>query len=120
MLRQALKKVVWVGSSRSDIKQLGEDLCDAFGTDLLSIQYGLDPISVKHLHNGMSEIKLTDSDGAYRLFYVAKFEEAIYVLHVFNKKSNKDGETPKRDASIIASRFSEAARLHALHAKERE
>lgn len=87
-------------------------MCDAFGTDLLAIQYGIDPATVKHLQNGLSEIKLSDENNTYRLVYVAKFEEAIYVLHVFVKKSHKGSETPKRDADVIQARHAEALELH--------
>jgi phage-related protein len=44
--------------------------------------------------------------------YIAKYAEAVYVLHVFTKKSHRGDETPKRDAEIIAARQSEASELH--------
>lgn len=108
----AKKDVEWLGSSRSDIAKFGDDVCDALGTDLLSVQYGVDPSSAKHLKDGLSEIKLDANDNTYRLMYVAKFDEAIYVLHVFIKKSNKGDETPKRHANIIKSRHAEALASH--------
>jgi phage-related protein len=114
IMRLAKKDVFWIGSSRRDIRSLGEDICDAFGTDLLSVQYGIDPKSVKHLSGGLAEIKLHENESTYRLMYVAKFEEAIYVLHTFKKKSTKGDQTPKRDAEIIKMRLSEAVELHRL------
>ena len=121
MRREGLKEVEWVGTSRRDLIRLGEDLCDAFGTDLLAVQKGEDPLTVKHLRGGLSEIKISDADGTFRLTYVAKFEEAIYVLHVFTKKSHRDDETPKRDADLISARHAEAVSLHTQHlARQKE
>ena len=39
--------------------------------------------------SGVHEIRIRDESGAYRVFYVAKFEEAVYVLHVCEKRSQK-------------------------------
>ena len=39
--------------------------------------------------SGVHEIRVRDESGAYRVFYVAKFGEAVYVLHVFEKRSQK-------------------------------
>jgi phage-related protein len=48
------------------------------------------------------EIRLRDGTGIYRVMYVAKFEEAIYVLHCFQKKTQA---TPKQDKDIAATRY---------------
>ena len=48
----------------------------------------------------------------YRAVYTVKFEEAIYVLHCFQKKSAKGIETPKPDRDMIARRLKEAKRIH--------
>jgi phage-related protein len=42
-----------------------------------------------HRGAGIREIRVRESSGAYRLLYVAQFEEAVYVLHVFQKKEQK-------------------------------
>ena len=76
---------------------------------------------MKHLKGGLSEIKVNDDDRTFRLMYVAKFEEAIYVLHVFTKKSHRDDETPKRDDELIKSRYAEAVKLHTQYlARQKE
>ena len=55
---------------------------------------------MQSIGSGVKEIRITDSDGIYRVIYVAKFEEAIYVLHAFKKKTQKtsppDLDTAKR------------------------
>jgi phage-related protein len=49
---------------------------------------------------------------AFRAVYTAHFAEAIYVLHVFQKKSKHGIATPKPDMELIRRRFAEAQRLH--------
>ena len=49
---------------------------------------------------------------AFRAVYTAHFAEAIYVLHVFQKKSKHGIATPKPDMELIRRRFAEAERLH--------
>jgi phage-related protein len=55
--------------------------------------------------SGVIEIRI-HTDVEHRIFYVAKFEEAVYVLHAFQKKGNK---TSQRDIALGRSRFSELA-----------
>jgi phage-related protein len=49
----------------------------------------------------------------YRAVYTVRFADAVYVLHVFQKKSKRGIATPKRDVELIKTRLREAARLHA-------
>ena len=51
---------------------------------------------------GVSEIRVRESSGAYRVIYVAKFSEAIYVLHAFEKKARK---TPKAEIELARKRY---------------
>lgn len=51
---------------------------------------------------GVREIRIRDANGAFRVIYVAKFVEAIYVLHCFQKKSEK---TAKSDIDLAARRY---------------
>ena len=51
---------------------------------------------------GVGEIRVRDAAGAFRLFYVAKFIEAVYVLHCFQKKAQ---QTASRDIDIGRERF---------------
>ena len=53
---------------------------------------------------------------AYRAVYIAHFADAIYVLHVFQKKSTQGIATPRPDMELIRKRFAEAERHH----KERQ
>ena len=51
---------------------------------------------------GMEEIRVSDPSGAYRVIYVARRVEAVYVLHAFHKKTQS---TPKKDLEIAKRRF---------------
>jgi phage-related protein len=54
--------------------------------------------------NGVHEIRVRDESGAYRLMYVAKFPEAVYVLHAFQKKTRK---TALADLELAKDRYRE-------------
>ena len=72
------------------------------GYQLDRVQHGLDPTDwkpVKSVGKGVREIRI-QYEGQYRLIYVASFEEVIYVLHVFQKKSRK---TNRQDV-VVAKR----------------
>jgi phage-related protein len=69
------------------------------------VQAGLEPGDWKPFDDvgaGTREIRIRDASGIYRVMYVAKFEEAIYVLHCFQKKTPV---TSKQDKSIAAVRY---------------
>ena len=51
---------------------------------------------------GVREIRIRDESGAFRVLYVAKFADAVYVLHCFQKKTMK---TSKRDIDLAAKRY---------------
>ncbi len=53
---------------------------------------------------GVREIRIQDAEGAFRVIYIAKFEEAIYVLHCFQKKTQK---TSKADLDLAKRRYRE-------------
>ncbi|KER00958.1 type II toxin-antitoxin system RelE/ParE family toxin, partial [Photorhabdus temperata] len=53
---------------------------------------------------GVKEIRVKDADGIYRVMYVAKFEEAVYVLHCFQKKTE---QTSLKDIALAKKRFKE-------------
>jgi phage-related protein len=74
------------------------------------VQRGLDPDDWKPMTTigpGVREIRVRDATGAYRVVYVAKFVEAVYVLHAFQKKSPR---TSPRDLGVAQSRYRELKR----------
>jgi phage-related protein len=58
------------------------------------------------------EIAVSDHAGTYRAVYTVRFGDAIYVLHVFQKKSKSGIATPQKDIDLIRSRLAEAERNH--------
>jgi phage-related protein len=101
------KRVVWVGSSRDDVRRFPREARRKAGLELRAVQRGEEPTDFKPLPSvgaGVYEIRV-HAQGAYRVFYVAKFEEAVYVLHAFQKKTQK---TTKRDLEIGGQRYKTA------------
>ena len=80
------------------------------GFELYSIQRGLEPTDWKPMPSigrGVKEIRIHVL-GEWRIIYVAKFEEAIYVLHSFQKKSRK---TSKQDIDLAKGRYKQIGRV---------
>ncbi len=93
-----------MGSSRDDVRRFPRDARRKAGLELRAVQRGQEPTNFKPIPSvgaGVYEIRI-HAQGAYRVFYVAKFEEAIYVLHAFQKKTQK---TAKRDIEIGRQRY---------------
>ena len=69
------------------------------------LQHGLEPEDWKPMKTiglGVKEIRIRDTVGAFRVIYVAKFEEAVYLLHCFQKKSAK---TPQAEIELARMRY---------------
>lgn len=80
------------------------------GLQLDRVQRGLDPDDWKPMPTvgpGVREIRVRDEAGAFRVLYVARFAEAVYVLHCFQKKS---GKTSRQDLELGRQRFKELVR----------
>jgi phage-related protein len=103
------KDVIWVGSSYADLRALPDTARQRLSRDLHKLQLGSLPVSWRPMNSigpGVSEIRVR-AEGAFRLIYVAKFVEGIYVLHVFQKKSRK---TSPLDLELARARFKAALR----------
>lgn len=102
------KPIDWRGSSLSDLKDeklFPEDARKEAGHQLSQVQAGLDPDHWKPFDSvgqGTKEIIVDVDNGWYRVMYVAKFPEAVYVLHCFKKKTNA---TSQKDMKIAAARY---------------
>jgi len=101
------KPILFIGSSRDDLREFPAEVRKAFGAELLRVQNGLMPVDFKPMRDvgkGAYEIRV-HLNGAWRVIYVAKFANAIYVLHAFEKKtqkaSQKDLELAKRRYKLI-------------------
>lgn len=99
------KEIRWLGSSYEDILDFPLDPRREAGFQLGKVQAGLDPDDWKPFDDvgpGTREIRIRDAFGIFRVMYVAKFEEAIYVLHCFQKKTEA---TTKKDKDIAQARY---------------
>ena len=99
----------WIGSSHRDLMALPADVRRFFGYALSLAQAGDRHDAAKVLKGfggaGVLEVIENDADGTYRAVYTVKFEEAVFVLHCFQKKSKRGIATPKKDMDIIHARL---------------
>ncbi|GHU05208.1 hypothetical protein AGMMS49960_21560 [Betaproteobacteria bacterium] len=106
------KPLIWIGSSKKDLMALPLDVRKFFGHALDFAQRGDRHTAAKTLKGFGSadvlEIIEDDPDGTYRAVYTVRFEEAVFVLHCFQKKSKRGIETPKKDMDIIRERLKKA------------
>ena len=104
-----VKNIVWVGSSRADLKAFPAEVKDVMGYALYQAQIGLKALSAKPLRGfggaGILEIVENHQTDTYRAVYTVKFSNFIYVLHAFQKKSRKGIATPKPDIDLIQRRL---------------
>lgn len=105
-----LKSIVFIGLSLKTIRGFPQDAKHEAGHQLDRVQQGLLPSDWKPLSvtaPGVREIRIRDASGIYRVLYIAKFQEAIYVLHAFQKKTQK---TNRFDIEISKSALNNVLR----------
>jgi phage-related protein len=99
------KPIEFCGSSLSDLRTFPEDARREAGHQLDQVQQGREPDDWKPIPGigvGVREIRIRDASGAFRVIYVAKFEAAIFVLHCFQKKTQK---TSRADVVLATQRL---------------
>ena len=110
-----LKPVVWVGSSRKDLRVFPEPVQDHIGYALYLAQRGGKHRDAKPLTGfsgaGVVEIIKDYRGDTFRAVYTLRYHGTVYVLHVFKKKSKTGRETPRRDKELIEQRLREAERI---------
>ena len=115
MTHKEKKLLCWIGSCKKDLMALPVDVRKFFGHALDFAQRGDKHDSAKPLHGfgdaGVLEVVEDDAGGTYRAVYTVKFEEAVFVLHCFQKKSKSGNATPKEDMEIIRTRLKRAREL---------
>jgi phage-related protein len=104
----SIKPLYFVGSSLEDLRSFPSDVRRLVGENLRRVQMGLMPSDFKPMPavgKGAYEIRVR-SNGAWRVIYVAKFEDAVYVLHGFQKKTQR---TARDDIAVAQKRYQSAA-----------
>jgi phage-related protein len=106
-----MKPLRFVGSAREDLFGFPDKVRTRAGYELFMVQVGREPNDWKPMSSigpGAAEIRLRDGAGAYRVIYVARFDDAIYVLHAFQKKTQK---TAQKDLGLAALRYRQVMAL---------
>lgn len=105
-----MKKIIWIGRSKADLKSFPAAAVDDMGHQLFRVQCGLEPDDWKPMNSvgtGVKEIRVRDATGIFRTIYLATRPEAVYVLHCFQKKTQ---QTARHDIDLARKRLSEILR----------
>jgi phage-related protein len=110
------KPVEWIGSSLKDLRAFPEVVRETMGFALYLAQIGDKHVAAKPLKGftgaGVLEV-VEDFDGdTFRAVYTVRFASAVYVLHVFQKKSKTGIKTPKSEIDLVRRRLKVAEELH--------
>ena len=103
-MQSAFKSLVFLGSSQDDMRKFPASVRHEVGLELMRIQFGSMPTSFKPMPvvgSGAYEVRVKIT-GQWRAIYVAKFEAAVYVLHAFQKKTQK---TSAEDVELARKRY---------------
>jgi len=100
-----MKPVIFLGDSLRRVREFPDDARRTVGHELRDVQFGEEPSDWKPMPSvgpSVREIRVREASGAFRVIYVAHLEAAIYVLHAFQKKTQK---TPQRDIDLARERL---------------
>ena len=110
------KLIIWVGSSRKDLRRFPKQVRSDMGMALYTAQQGETDPAARPLKGfgGARVMEIVDrhETNTYRAVYTAYLGDTIYVLHAFQKKSTKGRSTPKHEIDLIRQRLTDAQRLH--------
>ena len=109
-----IKKLRWLGNSKKSLREFPYEVKQACGHALYVAQQGVkspDAKIMKGLGSGIYEIIEDHRSDTYRAVYTVKYENYIYVLHAFQKKSKSGIKTPKKDVDLIKLRIKQAKEL---------
>jgi phage-related protein len=116
------KELVWVGSSRKDLRDFPAPVRRTFGVALYAAQFGETPPEAKILKGfgGAGVVELIDDHhgSTFRAVYTVRYATKVYVLHAFQKKSKRGIATPQQELRLIRERLKWAERLYTGKAKE--
>lgn len=100
-----MKPIIWMGGSREDLRDFPTEARRQAGHELAKVQHGENPGDWKPMPSvglGVREIRMQEETGAFRVIYLASRAEAVYVLHCFQKKTQK---TTRHDLELASRRF---------------
>jgi len=104
-----VKRLIWVASALVDLKTMPQRVQEEFGFALYLAQLGDRHGKAKPLSGfgsaGVLEVRQTLVGSTFRAIYLVEFEEAVYVLHCFQKKSHHGSRTPLVHIRLIEARL---------------
>ena len=102
-----VKLIEFVGSSLDDLRGFPVGARRECGYQLDRVQQGFDPVDWKPMPtvgSGVREVRVRDQGGAFRVIYVAKLADHVYVLHCFQKRTQ---QTATADLELASRRYKE-------------
>jgi phage-related protein len=115
MPQQTPKPLIWIGATRRDFRAMPADVKSSMGYALYVAQLGGKHRDAKPLKGfggaGVLEIVKDHRGDTFRSVYTVRLAGAVYVLHVFQKKSRSGHATPKTEMNLIEARLREAERI---------
>lgn len=104
------KPVEFLGSALNDLRDFPHPARREAGYQIDKVQYGEEPDDwkpMKTIGAGVQEIRIQDEAGAFRVIYIAKLKDAVYVLHCFQKKTQR---TSAQNIALASKRYNELMR----------
>lgn len=105
-----MERVRWLGDSQKRVRDFPESVRGEVGYELWQVEVGEDPSDWKpmpSIGSGVREIRIRDQNGAFRVIYVANIDNLVFVLHAFQKKTQK---TSIKDIDLARVRYRELKR----------
>ena len=105
-----MKAITFLGNSLECLREVPEEARQDAGYQLDRVQRGRQPSDFKPMPSvgkGVEELRVWDDSGTYRVIYLARLQEAVYVLHAFQKKTQT---TSKQDIEVAKGRYAELMR----------
>jgi len=110
MVNTIMKAIRFEGDSLKCLREFPASAMQDAGYQLDKVQRGGQPDDFKpmpSIGHGVEEIRIWDDSGTFRIIYTARLANAVYVLHVFQKKTQT---TAKRDLELAKKRYNELTR----------
>ena len=105
-----MKPIAFLGNSLECLREFPDDARQDAGYQLDQVQRGRQPSDFKPMPSvgkGVEELRVWDESGTYRVIYLARLQDAVYVLHAFQKKTRA---TSKHDIEVAKGRYAELMR----------